>query len=168
MIPHRLLRQHHLDALDNLHAAGMLTADTLQGLSALSFRHLRSQTSAGRDQAHDLVSGRAVQMVDFDSALGVMRESIELLSSSYARWIELVEAQLQLMRLGAHEGLEDLRRWTPREAELALTAAGLAVDAVESSAELLADASVAASGLIEEQATVPAGRSSRRRAGTGG
>ncbi|MEZ5610644.1 MAG: hypothetical protein R3E45_09425 [Rhodocyclaceae bacterium] len=107
-------------------------------------------------------------MVDFEKALGVMRESIELLSSSYARWIELVEAQPSSVRLGAHEGLEDPGRRTPREAEPALTAAGLAVDAVESSAELLADASVAASGLIEEQATVPAGRSSRRRAGTGG
>lgn len=164
MIARHLLRQHHLDALDNLHAAGLLAADTLQGLSTLSLRHLQSQASAGRDQAREIALGRAVRGADLEASMAVLRESMELLSSSYARWVELVEAQLQLMRLGAHEGLEDLRRWTPRGTEFAVTAAELAVDAAESSAELVADASVAASKLLEEQVeATPARRSTRRR-----
>ncbi len=162
MIARQLLRQHHLDALDNFHAAGLLAADTLQGLSTLSLQHLQSQASAGREQAREIVLGRA-RALDLEASVAVVRESMELLSSSYARWVELVESQLQLLRLGAHEGLEDLRRWTPRGTEFTVTAAEFAVDAVESSAELVADASVAATHLLEKPAeTAPARRSTRR------
>ena len=164
MIARHLLRQHHLDAIDNFHAAGVLAADTLQGLSTLSLRHLQSQVSASREQAREIVLGRA-QTMDLEASSAVIRESMELLANSYARWVELVEAQLRLLRLGAHESFEDLRRWTPRGTEVTVTAAELAIDAAESSAELIAEASVAASRMLEEQPTSRPARASQRRRG---
>ncbi|MCZ4306670.1 hypothetical protein O4G98_18215 [Zoogloeaceae bacterium G21618-S1] len=143
MIAQHLIRQHHVESLDHLHAAGQLAVDTLSRLTDVSLRHLRGSASTHGQRARAVSARELPTPMDVEAAASVLSESIHVLTESYARWIALAEAQLQLMQRTTHATLEDLQRWTPAGTEFAVDTAEVLTDAMESAVEIAADASVA-------------------------
>lgn len=163
MIAQHLIRQHHAESLEHLHAAGQLAVDTLSRLTDLSLRHLRGSVSTHSHRAHAVTAGERPMPVDVDAAMSTLKASMHVLTESYGQWVKLLEAQLQLVQRTTHATLDDLQRWTPAGTELTLEAAELITDAAESAAELAADASVAVAQSVDARAA-PAPRRSRRSA----
>ncbi|KAA3650094.1 MAG: hypothetical protein DWQ11_17580 [Proteobacteria bacterium] len=161
MIAQHLIRQHHTESLDHLHAAGQLAVDTVSRLTELSLRHLRGSASIHGTRAHAVTAGEQPTPVDVDAAMSTLKASMHVLTESYAQWVKLVEAQLQLVQRTTHATLEDLQRWTPAGTEFTVEAAEWMADAAESAAELVADTSVAVVESVDAQAA-PAPRRTRR------
>ena len=163
MIAQHLIRQHHTESLDHLHAAGQLAVDTLSRLTDLSLRHLRGSASTHGHRAHAVTTGAQPAPVDVDAAMTTLKASTQILTESYGHWVELLEAQLQLVQRTTHATLDDLQRWVPAGTEFTVEAAEWITDAAESAAELAADASVAVAQSVDAQ-VAPAPRRSRRSA----
>ena len=155
MLAHHQIHQQHLDTIDHFHACGELAVETVGQFTALSLRHLRDTAQTHAARALAFTDGDAQGPVDLDHALATFAESMQLMSARYTRWVALAEAQLRLTQRAAHAHLDELQRWTPAGAALAIDAAERMTDAAESSAELLAEGSMALSRSVEAAASAP-------------
>ncbi len=150
MIAQALVREHHIESLDHLHAASQLGIDTLQRLAELTLRHLRQSTRTHGTRAHSVLDGKQPSPIQADAAVSVIEESMHVLTESYRQWVSLIEAQLHVFHRTTHATYEDLQRWVPAGTEFVVETAELISETAEKTAELAAEGSAAVIEAVEE------------------
>ena len=150
MIAQSLVREHQLESLDHLHAAGLLGIDTLQRLNDVTLRHLRASTRTQGERTQGVLDGHQPAPIQVDDAVGVFKESMHVLTDSYRQWVDLVEAQLQVVHRTAHATYDDLQRWSPAGTEIVVDTAELMSDTAEVATELAAESSAAVADAMDD------------------
>lgn len=143
MLPRHVLAEHHIESLANAHRAALLGIEAARALSDLGLRTMHAQIVAPLATPHSWTpSCVGVDLAFAAHPHETLHEALHILTEHYTQWVSLFESQLHLNRHAAHRAVDELEKWSPRGTESALAALDLAVDAAESSAETLAEASV--------------------------
>ncbi len=159
MFSRQMMIEHHWDSLDNLNGAYRSSLQTMHKSAALLFRISREHTFYPYDWSLAMVEGetpRPVPEVFADS----FKASTHLVTEHYAELVRSFEAQLHVMSKTAHRMIDQIQHWSPRGVEPTLGRIDCVVDAAETSADQLADASVEIARSMEASL---AGTNDRRR-----
>ncbi|QID16263.1 hypothetical protein G3580_00660 [Nitrogeniibacter mangrovi] len=152
MIAQALVREHHIDSLDHLHAYGQLGVDALERMTQLSLQHARDSFGTHATRAHSLLAGAQPAPMQVDTAVSMLQNALQVFTDSYEQWVALLEAQMDTAHRTAHATYEDLQRWTPAGLEIFVDAAELMSDAAEESTELAAEAGASMLKSLEQEA----------------
>jgi hypothetical protein len=169
MIAQALVREHHFDSLDHLHAYGQLSVDTLQRVTDLTLQHARELFGTHTAHAEALFKGQQPSTLQMDSAVDLLQRATQIFTDSYQKWVDLLEAQMDTAHRTAHATYEDLQRWSPAGTEIFLETAELLSDAAERTTEIAAESSAAMVKAVEESTALaatpktPARRTSTRK-----
>jgi hypothetical protein len=147
----RIINRHHVESLNNLQQAGRVTFDSIQTLSELSLRAMRSQAQATQAWSSALAGGRFEFPAEQDEVRELILESVHLLTHHYAQLVQVAESQVRLAHRSAHSLLGQMQEWLPRGTEPAVGVFDLVVDAADLSTESLVEVVVRVAQVMDEQ-----------------
>lgn len=163
MIAQSLVKEHQIESIDHLHAYGKLSVDTVEKMMQLSLQHARDSFDTQAARAQTMLEGDHPSPVQVDNAVSVLQGAMQVFTSSYEKWVALLEAQLATIQRTAHASYQDLHRWSPAGTEVMVEAAELMTKAMEESTELAAEAGANMLKSIEQSAPVAEKKPATRR-----
>jgi hypothetical protein len=164
MLPRHVVAEHQVESIDNLKQAALIGIDTLHTLTVLSMQSFRAHLIAPFSWTRAWVDGRSDFEIESKRPAEIIHDSLHILTGRYAELVRVIEAQFQLSHNAAHSTLTELRKWTPRGTEQAMSAIDLAVEAAERSTEVVADAGIAMAQAVDgESAQIESSQRTARR-----
>jgi hypothetical protein len=141
MLPRRVIDEYRSQSFSNLQQGSLLALHSVQDLTSLYLDAIRVPAEAA--QTWLSVLGRGGQAAPKQDAEAAPAE-LPALAERYSGFLQLIDAQLRLSGESVRSLLAEVNKWTPRPAEVAVSAVGLALDAVQLPAEALAAFAIAA------------------------
>ena len=148
MFSRQMMIEHHCNSLDNLNGAYRASLQTMHKSLELVVRISREHSFYPYDWNLALLEGEAPRPVA-DLFADAFKTSTHLVTEHYAELVQSFEAQLHVMSQTAHHMIAQIHYWSPRNVEPTLGRIDCVVDAAETSADQLADASVEIARSIE-------------------
>lgn len=152
MIAQALVREHHIESLDHLHAYGQLSVDTFQQMTALTLQHVRDTLGTHAARTRGLLDGEQPSPVQLDHAVGLLQRTTQLFTDSYQKWVALLEAQMSTIHRTTHATYADLQRWSPAGTEILVETAELMSNAAEKVATIAAESGADMAKAVESTA----------------
>ena len=141
MLPRRVIDEYRSQSFSNLQQGSLLALYSVQDLTSLYLDAIRMQAEAAQTWLSVLGGGgQAAPEQDAE----VAPAEPPALAQRCSGFLQLIDAQLRLSGESLRSLLAEVNKWTPRPAEVAISAAGLAVDAVHLPAEALTAFAIAA------------------------
>ncbi|HRQ59415.1 MAG TPA: hypothetical protein PLN31_18530 [Azoarcus taiwanensis] len=159
MFSRQMIIEHHMDSLDNLSGAYRSSLQALHKSFELLFKISRDHAFYPYDWSLAIAEGESPRPAS-DVFQSGFKASTHLVTEHYAELVQTFEAQLHVISKSAHRMVDQIQYWSPRGIEPALGRIDCVVDAAETSADQLADASVEIARSMEASL---AGTNGRRR-----
>jgi hypothetical protein len=147
MIPHRIVKENQLAALDAFHRSALLRLESLQRVSRWALGSTR-QYLTDHLAAHSgspITQGASAAAIDLgpvgQQGADTYRFMLEVSVDTYTRWVDLCEDHWHQANRRVRDALDELERHSPVQTEFGYWMAGRANELVEVTAEQLVEGS---------------------------